>query len=91
MKTDNLIAYCGGDCSECDDYKNNICPSCRLTEWTDDDICMPVKCCREKKIEFCGNCDVFPCESMAEFYEESGSHREAFARMSTLDNPDCNN
>ena len=78
------IAYCGVDCSVCPDYLNKSCPSCRLTEWTEEDICMPVRCCREKGIEFCGACDSFPCKDMAEFYEESDSHREAFARMKSM-------
>jgi hypothetical protein len=45
---------------------------------------MPVRCCREKGIEFCGACYGFPCKDMAEFYEESDSHREAFARMKAM-------
>ncbi|MCR4722264.1 MAG: DUF3795 domain-containing protein [Eubacteriales bacterium] len=81
MKTESLIAYCGVDCSECVDFKVNKCPSCRLTAWKEDDICMPVKCCREKGIEFCSECHKFPCEIMKEFYEESDSHREALSRM----------
>ena len=86
MRTDKMIAYCGVDCSECDDYKNNKCPSCRLSEWTDDDICRPVKCCIEKGIEFCSECDVFPCKDMKDFYEESESHREAFTRLVGMSN-----
>ena len=76
-----LIAYCGVDCSACPDYQNGVCPSCRRTEWTADDICMPVKCCREKSIRFCGNCTDFPCGDMKEFYRESESHAEAYRRM----------
>ena len=78
------IAYCGVDCSACPDYLNKSCPSCRLTEWTEEDICMPVRCCREKGIEFCGACDSFPCKEMAEFYEESDSHRKALERMKAI-------
>ena len=77
----DLIAYCGVDCLACPDYQNKICPSCRKTEWKADDICMPVKCCKEKEIEFCAHCEGFPCEDMAEFYEESESHRNAYMQM----------
>ena len=76
-----MIAYCGVDCSGCTDLISGRCPSCRLTEWKADDICMPVKCCREKSISCCALCDVFPCRDMADFYDESDSHREAFQRM----------
>ena len=80
----NSIAYCGVDCSECADFIHQKCPSCRLTEWNDDDMCMPVRCCREKGIELCAFCSVFPCKNMAGFYEESESHREARSRMESL-------
>ena len=76
----DMIAYCGVDCSACPDYLNKTCPSCRLTEWKDD-ICPPVNCCREKNIDDCGQCDVFPCEMMKGFFEESQSHQEAYQRL----------
>ena len=76
-----LIAYCGVDCGECADHKEGVCPSCRLTAWKEDDMCMPVRCCREKGIEYCGECEGFPCGDMAAFYEESESHKEAGKRM----------
>ncbi|MBQ6019992.1 MAG: hypothetical protein IJL26_07410 [Clostridia bacterium] len=76
----DLIAYCGA----CKDYTNKKCPSCRATAWTEDDICMPVKCCREKGIEFCACCVYFLCPETAGFYEESDGHREACRRMSAM-------
>ena len=78
---DRLTAYCGVDCSACEDYISGKCPSCRETAWTEDDICMPVRCCREKGIDCCGQCGGFPCADMEEFYRESPSHEEAYARM----------
>lgn len=80
METMN-IAYCGVDCAVCPDFTAQKCPGCRETQWKPDDICMPVECCRKKNIPCCGRCDTFPCEDMRAFYEESESHREAFARM----------
>ena len=75
------IAYCGVDCFACADYKTGVCPSCRLTEWDEDDLCMPVRCCREKGIEICGECAGFPCADMAAFYAESESHQRAYQTM----------
>lgn len=75
------LGYCGVDCAVCPDYTGGKCPSCRETDWTDDDICIPVKCCRERNISVCGQCGEFPCEMMAAFYEESESHRQAGERM----------
>ena len=77
----DLIAYCGVDCSVCTDYLEEKCPGCRQTEWTADDICLPVECCRKQGIEYCGQCPDFPCEAMRDFYEESDSHRLAFELM----------
>ena len=80
---EHTIAYCGVDCAACADYKSDVCPSCRMTNWGDDP-CMPVKCCREKEIDCCAYCKGFPCADMAAFYEESDSHRAAYRRMQNL-------
>ena len=72
------IAYCGVNCFACSDYINKICPSCKHTQWTEEDICMPVKCCKEKGIDFCAFCNNFPCDDMADFYEESKSHKYVY-------------
>ena len=78
------IGYCGVDCAACPDYMTGRCPDCRKSGWPDADPCMPIACCREKGIGCCGQCDVFPCENMAGFYEESEGHRAAYARMKAL-------
>lgn len=80
----DLIAYCGVDCSVCQDYLDGKCPSCRETEWTKDDMCMPVKCCRAKDIDFCAGCGEFPCTDMKDFYDETERHWEAFLRMEDM-------
>lgn len=77
----HLIAYCGVDCSACADFKNKICPSCRETEWKENDMCMPVQCCKDRGIEICAECSDFPCDQMEAFYEESDSHKDAYCRM----------
>lgn len=80
-KQDEYIAYCGVNCLECTDYENRKCPGCRQTDWQENDMCLPVKCCRKQDIFACGNCSGFPCEDMQEFYRESESHRQAYQRM----------
>ncbi|MBR5949679.1 MAG: DUF3795 domain-containing protein [Clostridia bacterium] len=79
-----FIAYCGVNCELCHDYKNEVCPSCRKTVWADGDECMPVACCRDNGIDFCGECERFPCPDMKEFYRESESHEFAYERMKAL-------
>ena len=78
------IAYCGVDCAACSDLREEKCPCCRRTAWTEDDICRPVECCRSKSISFCGECSAFPCGEMAEFYHESESHEAAYVRMASM-------
>lgn len=75
------IAYCGVDCAACPDLLHQKCPGCRQTDWKPDDICMPVACCKKRGILLCGACTDFPCSDMAEFYQESDGHREAYRRM----------
>lgn len=78
------IGYCGVSCAGCPDLARGKCPGCRQTRWPEGDACRPVACCREKKLDVCGQCGDFPCEMMAEFYEESEGHREALKRMCRL-------
>jgi len=73
------------DCAVCPDYLSGKCPDCRNSQWPDGDPCPPIACCQEKGIACCGQCDVFPCESMAGFYEESEGHRAACVRMRTME------
>ena len=89
MNNPEILGFCGVDCSGCSDFALGKCPSCRKTEWTEDDICRPVQCCREKEIDLCGQCAGFPCGMMAEFYEESDSHSQAGERMRKIKN-NCN-
>jgi len=79
-----LIGYCGVNCGACRDYTGKVCPGCRLSTWPDGDACPPVACCQKKGIAVCGMCGEFPCQMMAEFYEESESHRQAYGRMRTV-------
>ena len=83
IAVEDWIAYCGVDCRPCPDLASGKCPGCRKTAWGEDP-CMPVGCCRGKGIECCGECGAFPCPMMAEFYEESESHREAYRRMRAM-------
>ena len=84
MKELEHIGFCGVDCSACPDYAGGKCPDCRNSLWPEGDQCMPVVCCSQKDILCCGQCGVFPCGDMAGFYEESESHRAAYARMAAL-------
>ena len=79
-----LIGCCGVYCLGCTDLKSGKCPGCRQTDWEKEDICHPVECCRKHAVSFCGECSVFPCDDMKDFYRESESHERALALMSAL-------
>ncbi|MBR5428244.1 MAG: DUF3795 domain-containing protein [Clostridia bacterium] len=79
-----MIAFCGVDCAACGDFAENKCPGCRRTDWKEDDICLPVECCRKKEISVCGECPTFPCDDMKAFYEESESHKKAYEAMKSI-------
>ena len=71
----------------CADYRAGKCPGYRRTQWQEGDECMPVRCCREKGINYCGQCPVFPCDDMREFYTQPDSHRQTYERMKALRGP----
>lgn len=84
MENLESIGYCGVDCAVCPDFTGGVCPGCRKSTWPEGDACPPIPCCQEKGIDLCGRCPQFPCAMMAEFYEESDGHREAYRRMCLL-------
>ena len=84
MTVNDLIGYCGVDCSACPDYAGGKCPGCRKSTWESGDECRPIICCKERGIEYCGACTEFPCEMMREFYEESEGHRRAYELMKSV-------
>lgn len=84
MEKLETLGYCGVDCAVCPDLAGGVCPGCRKSVWPDGDACPPIPCCQEKGIEVCGQCQRFPCQMMAEFYEESEGHRKAYERMCQL-------
>lgn len=53
------IAYCGLACCVCSENEN--CVGCRNNGCKDKDWCKNYKCCREKGINGCWECEDFPC------------------------------
>jgi hypothetical protein len=62
-----LIAPCGMNCGLCVSYlrSENKCPGCVSGRKVND---RPIKCsrklCKERKGEYCFECDKFPCKSI---------------------------
>ncbi|WP_170215566.1 DUF3795 domain-containing protein [Mesoaciditoga lauensis] len=62
MKNDyrsELVAPCGIYCGGCRNYILGNCKGCKDATTTK---CRIYKCCKERGMEFCGYCELFPCE-----------------------------
>lgn len=63
-----IESNCGIYCSECKFLKENVCLGCTNIEkpfWGDS--CAIKDCCKEKKVDCCGECTDFPCELLNSF------------------------
>lgn len=63
---------CGLKCSECQ-YKTQMnCEGCIVISkpfWGD--ACPIKQCCEQKKLQYCGDCKLFPCDLLNSFaYDE---------------------
>ena len=59
MRRDKGIAYCGLACAICG--QNETCVGCRNEGCKDKDWCKNFKCCKEKGLNGCWECNDFPC------------------------------
>ena len=55
----NKIAYCGLACCVCS--RNDTCPGCQAGGCDIHGWCKNYNCCREKSLNGCWECSVFPC------------------------------
>jgi len=79
MNRDKGLAYCGLACCLCSDAS---CPGCRNEGCSGKEWCKNFRCCREKGLNGCWECDVFPCSggmldkvrirAFADFIKEHG-------------------
>lgn len=65
--------------------KDISCLGCRASEknsWTQD--CQIRKCASEKGIEFCYQCEEFPCSNLQTFYKKNPGPRENLKKISKV-------
>jgi len=61
----------------------NGCRSDRSVHWSPD--CWILKCCvDEKRLDFCYECDIFPCEKLVEWSGKNDEYRKAFERLKEM-------
>lgn len=59
MADNNGIGYCGLPCFLCKDREN--CVGCKNDGCKDKEWCKNLKCCKEKGLNGCWECETFPC------------------------------
>ena len=59
---ENLLGKCGFYCGACPTYNDNNCKGC-IEEHREGD-CFSRDCAMEKKLDFCGKCEKFPCNEI---------------------------
>lgn len=71
-----LLSYCGLFCGGCRSYKENSdigCQGCREEKTMLND-CLTRKCAMEKGFLHCGECEIFPCGQLNNFYHDGIAH-----------------
>lgn len=81
------LSYCGIDCSICCNFHQNMnCSGCRKEKKLLED-CPVRKCGMAKELLYCGQCRVFPCDMLEEFYSDgSPLHHQAFENIKIINN-----
>lgn len=59
MNREKGLAYCGLACCICSE--NETCAGCRKDGCNNKDWCKHFKCCKEKHLNGCWECEAFPC------------------------------
>jgi len=71
----NPVSYCGLLCTTCDFVKSNNCNGCIATKGNPFyGECKIAKCCLEKELAHCGQCDKMPCDMLKEYSCGDGEH-----------------
>ncbi|MBN1697383.1 MAG: DUF3795 domain-containing protein [Spirochaetales bacterium] len=60
MENQKGIGYCGLACAVCSE--NSHCAGCRNGECKNKGWCNTLRCCKEKGLAGCWECEAFPCE-----------------------------
>ena len=65
----STLTACGECCVGCSKKLNGSCPGCieadgRVPEWAESGRCKIHACARDHGVQFCGLCELFPCEKL---------------------------
>ena len=59
---ERLLGRCGFYCGACPTYLKGGCPGCEEAHVTGD--CFTRDCVKERGLDFCGQCQHFPCDTI---------------------------
>lgn len=80
--------YCGLACSECSYREDSNCKGCIASKGNPfyGGECAIAKCCKDKGIQFCGECGDMPCELLSKFSydKEQGDNGARIENCRTL-------
>ncbi len=69
-------SVCGIDCDDCKFKTERNCKGCKIIQgnvfWGKCDLYI---CCKEKQLENCGECSVFPCDKLKEWAASENPER----------------
>ena len=65
----STLTACGECCAGCSKKLNESCPGCVeadgcVPEWAESGRCKIHACARDHGVQFCGLCELFPCEKL---------------------------
>ena len=71
------ISVCGLNCAKCDLLEQKECSGCRGSldnHWSPE--CQFLACIRERKINYCFECEEFPCSRIISFANDGHEHHK---------------
>ena len=89
MKISLLAAPCGLYCGECLGFQRRTCKGCRSGKGEClkyRGICKIFECClNEKKLDFCYQCNQFPCKKFKDFFETKEWYEEVTNNLKRIE------
>jgi hypothetical protein len=67
-----IESRCGVECSKCEHKEQWNCKGCLHMDHPTWGICEVKQCCENKKLDFCGECEAFPCSMLENMGKEYG-------------------
>ncbi len=67
-----IESRCGVECNKCENKGKWNCKGCLNMSQPVWGVCEVKQCCEKKKLNFCGECEIFPCSMLEDMGKEYG-------------------